>query len=367
MSQPDAPLPRTGLYVFRARRVERLAAVLAARLAPAPDGDPLAPVRVAVGSRGMARWLRRELAGRLGIAANLSFQFPAQALEALLAEAGQGPCAAAWSSGALTWAVLAELPGLLARPEFEPLRRYLGEERGVVDRRAWALARELADVLDRYALYRRDWTAAWARGEQPGELAEAPEAAWQAGVWRALGERLGAASLPGRLGRHLAQPAPPACRPLHVFGVSSLPPAYVEALAHQATASRVELYLLCPSDLYWGDLRRGYRELRRVLAGREREAIVQALHAELERQNPLLTSLGRASRDFQGVLEEHAPGYQEPREDLFAEAEPPGCLLAWLQHDIQELHPPPATPSARRPISPQDDSLGVHACHGPTR
>jgi exodeoxyribonuclease V gamma subunit len=366
MSQPDECLPQAGLFVFRARRIERLAAVLAARLAPAPDGDPMAPVRVAVGSRGMARWLRQELAGRLGIAANLSFQFPAQALEELLAEAGQGPApgTAAWSSGSLTWAVLAALPGLLPRPEFEPLRRYLGAQAEAIDRRAWALARELADALDRYALYRREWTAAWARGELPAELREAPDAGWQAALWRALTERLGSASFDERLARCLAQPAPSTCRPLHVFGVSSLPPAYVEALAHQAEASRVELYLLCPSNLYWGDLRRGFRELGRSLAGAGREQAARLLAEQLERQNPLLTSLGRASRDFQGVLEELAPGYQEPSEELFAEPEEPAHLLAWLQADIQELRAPSAK---RRPLAPGDDSLRVHACHGPTR
>jgi exodeoxyribonuclease V gamma subunit len=364
-----APRPDAGLFVFRARRIERLAEVLARRLAADRCAEPMAPVHLSVGSHGMARWLRQQLAARLGIAANLRFLFPAQALELLLGPADAAPPgrAQASSSHALAWAVLAALPEVATRPEFEPLARYLGPrpEGDAVDRRAWALARELGDVLDRYALYRRDWTAAWARGELPAELADSPDAPWQAALWRVATERLGRPSLAERLARHLAGAPPGDCPPLAVFGVSSLPPAYIEALAHQAEATRIELYLLCPSDLYWGDLRRGFREARALIQRPDRERAAERVSIELAGQNPLLTSLGRASRDFQGVLEELAPGYQEPEPDLFEEPEPPRGLLDALQADIQSLRAP--APLSARPAREDDDSFRIHACSGPTR
>lgn len=353
-----------GFFVHQSHRVELLAAMLAERIAAAPPPDPLVPITVVVGSRGMERWLRHRLAEHLGACANVEFVFPNAALDALLSHGlddarhtlgasddvpGEGTHG--WTLEALPFSILAVLPGLPGAPP-----TFAGD--GPVDRRRLGLAREIASVVDRYVHQRPDWVAAWTEGRTLLELEGEP---LQAELLRALVARLGPHHLAARATRFLALPSPGSpFSTLHVFGLSSLPRLHLEILAHVGKEARVDLYAFCPSDLYWGDLR-SRRELLRV-ARDDREAVGARLRAELSRQNPLLTSLGRLSRDFQLVLED-VGGHREGNV-AFPRA-PDSTLLGALQADVLDLRAPGEVPRAARPLG--DDSLAVHACVGPLR
>ena len=366
--------------------MERLAAVLVERLASAPPADPMTSERIVVGSRGMARWLRNLIADRLGVCANVAFPFPAPFLaEAMNDVLGDAPSEIdPWAPEALTWSVLEVLPGLLREEAFAPVARYLRgwpHDGRPVDHRAYALARQIAELLDRYVHLRRDWIAAWEGGPSPRDLPrDDPDARWQGALWRALVAHVGAPHLGRRTAgfeRALARPAgggaqaPP---DVHVFGLSSLPSAWLDALSHLALQARVDLYVLAPSDRYWVDFLMR-EEVRACL--RARSAIDLAEREEaFARQNPILTSLGRVSRDLQGLLEALPPEryYLAGDDDLFEDpcaAAPEGGaegdgprLLHQLQADLRELSP---ASDPRRSLRAEDDSLRVHACHGPTR
>src|SRR6185436_12924589 len=79
----------------------------------------------------------------------------------------------------------------------------------------------------------------------------------------------------------------------------------------------------------------------------------------------LLTSLGRVGRDFQQVLEARV-AYEDDPIDRYRE---PGeaSLLAALQSDLLDLRVRGADGVERRTLAPGDDSIAVHACHGPMR
>ena len=64
------------LTLHSGNRLELLADELATLTAADPM-SPLAPETVIVQSRGMARWLALEMAGRQGVCANLQCPFPA--------------------------------------------------------------------------------------------------------------------------------------------------------------------------------------------------------------------------------------------------------------------------------------------------
>ena len=70
---PAAPAFR--LHV--SNRLEDLAAALAHEIRAEP-GDPLAPERIVVPHPVLGRWLALELASRLGIAAHLKLELPAE-------------------------------------------------------------------------------------------------------------------------------------------------------------------------------------------------------------------------------------------------------------------------------------------------
>jgi exodeoxyribonuclease V gamma subunit len=370
------------LHVHRGNRMERLAGVLVERLAGAPPPDPMTPVRIVVGSRGMARWLRNLIADRLGVCANVAFPFPAPFISEVLSDVlgDATPQVDPWSPEALAWSVLDVLPELLGSEAFAPVARYLRgwpRDGRPVDHRAFALARQIADLLDRYVHLRRDWIAAWEGGPAPRDLpTDDLDARWQRALWRALVARIGAPHLGRRVTRFeraLARPADsrtPGVSEVHVFGLSSLPSAWLDVLSHLALRARVDLYLLAPSDRYWVDFLMR-EEVRACLRTRSASDLAEREEA-FARQNPILTSLGRVSRDLQGLLEALPPEryYQAGDDDLFEDPRPPPSLgepprlLHQLQADLRELSP---AFDPRRPLRAEDDSLRVHACHGPTR
>lgn len=359
----------TGLHIVRSNRLEVLVAVLAERLR-APGPDPVAPREVVVGSRGMERYLRQALAERLGICANVRFPFPTAALDALVPEA---PAPDPWSPDALTWALLEVLTHVAARPEAEPLRRYLAESGdGAVDARTWGLARRLAETFDRYVTFRPELVGAW----DDGRVQDVPEGQrWQAALWRAAREHVGPA--PHR-GERLAAlehglVGGTSTEPLHVFGLTSLAGAWLRAFGHVARHRPVDLYLLCPSDVWWADLGRHLRD-RPDLGHAPRDELTERLRDAGDRLgdagHPLLSSWGRTGRDLQILLESLPDGFEEGRADLFVDPlrGVPTTALRLLQADVlAATHPALRPDHAARRIEPDDRSVQVHACHGLTR
>jgi exodeoxyribonuclease V gamma subunit len=225
----------SGLHLFRAARVEALAATLATNLTQYQPANPFAPLTISVGNKGMERWLRSLLAVHLGIAANLKFPFPRGAVTSLLAmqEAEDEP----WQRDALAWRVLTAMDTLHDDAALQPLVQWLQAQPGVdqtpsgaLQRSRWTLATEIASVLDRVAVYRPDWLQAWSQGTAVPEQDAAGIPAWQPALWRALQDQVA--------GRHpslrLLAAEPQAGDALHVFAVSSLPRVWLETLRRAA-------------------------------------------------------------------------------------------------------------------------------------
>ncbi|MCU0694490.1 MAG: exodeoxyribonuclease V subunit gamma, partial [Polyangiaceae bacterium] len=383
------------LHIYRSNRVEVLAHALAARLHASPLPDPLEPERVVVATHGMAQWLSQRLSHQLGstdgtadgICANVVYPFPRQAVDELLCaclgpDPGQSD---PWSPDRLTWSVLRELPGLLGDEAFSQLRTYLGAELvehgdGVVGRRAFGLARRLADLLDQYALMRADMVRAWSRGELAGAVPGQPlppEHRWQAELWRRLEQALHVQPLSERFRQAIArltdptQPVPTMPQRLSFFGLSALPPMFLELLGAASRHVHVDLYLLCPSAAFWSDIQAKREQLRHC------RVLPDPAELALREGNPVLASLGRLGRDFQIALERLDEPYALQGTDLFVdpeqiarrEARAP-TMLELLQADILHLRNRGARGALqpdRHTVESTDTSIRVHACHGAIR
>ena len=169
------------LWAYRDTKAERLVGSLAATLAANWPADPMAPVTVVIGSRGMQRWLSHELATLQGSVAAVDFLFPGKAfgraIKTIHDAAGAAACEAEalaadgdWSGGALHRRVIRAVRARLADPAFERVRRYLGDCDGPVAARELAFTREVATVLERLLYDRPDDAAAWM-----ADLAAAPD------------------------------------------------------------------------------------------------------------------------------------------------------------------------------------------------
>ncbi|MGD2083169.1 MAG: exodeoxyribonuclease V subunit gamma [Chromatiales bacterium] len=338
------------LQIIRSNAVESLLDQLAMRIRGAPLSSPFAREVVVAPSPAMARWINLQMALRDGVAANFDYPLPASFVWRLARDLLDDlPETDPAELEVMSWKVFALLPAMLGEPALGPLRRYLVRDTEGLKR--WQLASRIADVMDRYQLYRPELIRAWDAGE---------EADWQALIWRRLSaglDRQHRVAWIGRLLEALSGPGPASGLPERVslFAVSSLPPLFVEVVHALAARTSVELYVHTPTDAFWADLVSQKELARKRLASPE--------EADLwEVGNSLLASWGRQGQALQDLL----LARETPAEDVDAFAEPSAaCLLARLQRDVFELRPMAA--EAERTAVEPDDSLQVHVCHSALR
>lgn len=353
MSAGEITLP---VHLHRSHRTENLATALAEVLEE-PLDDPFAPERLIVPSRGMAQWVSLALADELGVAAHLAFWTPREAVDALLgAYAPDDAPPAPWSRDTLSWSLLALLVAHRADPSLGALSAWISDADVA---RVWELAQRVAYTFDQYAVYRPDEVLEWSAGGGVG---------WEPVLWRLLEVKLGRGHVAARA-QALSERAPSRPLParLCAFGLTTLPPLYLDVLAAITPHVDVHLFQLAPSREYWADV----RTRREILREARRSGITPAEEAarglHFDVGHPLLGSLGRVGRDFQLMLEKHLD-YQDDDVDR---DEDPGqvSILRTLQSDILALRARSAEPddAPRLPLPQPDRSFQVIGCHSAAR
>lgn len=331
------------LILHQSNRLEHLAQRLAGLLGESA-GSPLQADWVVVQHPGMARWLSLKLATVLGIAANIDFPLPAAfvwRVFRLLPD--ELPEVDRYQPNRLVWRLHALLAEAASGPGAGPLSEYLADGDEL---RRFQLAQRLAELYDRYLLYRPDWILAWERGETAVE-----GEAWQADLWRRL-SATDPSHWVGLQRMFFAQPLSeaPASLPERIclFGVPTLSPGYLQVIQRLAEVIDLHLFLLNPCAEHWAEIVAPRTQARRELA-----SAAEALYLEVG--HPLLATLGRQGRDFFSAINELDPGSEE----LFEESERE-TLLGRLQDQMLRLEAP-------RPDAQADDSIAFHPCHSPMR
>ena len=359
-------VPRRGLLVYRASRLEALLDPLQHLLRAWPPDSWLAPAELICAHPGMRRWLLNQLArraGSRGIVANLRVDLPGQWVERVSEQFGKGQQSPALSGANLHWRLfdlLTDASLVQACPSFA---RYLQDDPN--GSRRWQLAQSLSDIFGRLLVYRPDWLLGWQAEQSPID-----GFADLAAVWRRLRQRWPQTHRIDQL-RQISQGLAKAhaeAIPLHVFGIAHLPPSTLDLLRAAAAQRLVVLYFPDPCREHWVGLRNDRQRLRQLLeAGADAPAELLYLSAE----HPLLASLGRLGQHFAALL---AGADSDVLLDIRHWQDEqtitqPATLLHQLQQSVRELDleqirlPPPATPAALE----QDASLRIHRCHSPLR
>ncbi len=346
-------------HLHTSNRLERLTDRLVALMSrdPAP---PFIPEPIVVHHVGLGRWLKLEIASRWGGCIGVEFPLPrafiARVMDGLVGGENPDP---GYERNTLQWHLYPILAHLPDTDFWSQPRTYLADGDG--SKRA-ELASQLANLFDQYLVFRPDWIDSWTAGA--GDH-------WQAEIWRRVRDRIG--GTPSSHRRTLAlnalregrSPFPPGREPRRVvlFGVSSLPPAYMELVSALSAVVDVHAFVLQPCAEWWGDIATP-REMRRELR-RLRRPLEDSASVHLEFGHRLLAAWGTQGRDFlrlwqeQTELLEHAD-FVDPGGD---------SLLSMVQSDLLTLSDPStgATPALLREVNPDDDSLQIHSCHTPLR
>jgi exodeoxyribonuclease V gamma subunit len=398
------------LHVHRSERADGLVDALGLLLAD-PPADPFAAEVVAVPTRGMERWLTQRLSGALGtrpgrrdgVCANIDFPSPRRlSADAVASASGIDPASDPWLPERAVWPLLEVIDACLAQPWLRTLAAYLGGPDDAATgatpdpvRRARRLrsATQLAERYDRYAVHRPELLRAWLDGDDADGNGHplAPDAVWQAELWRALRRRIGdpgpAERVDAACRRIRADPAVVDLpRRVSLFGLTRLPAGLLAVLGALAASRDVHLFLLHPSPALWRAVTRAREAGSRSPAAppheppaappREPPATPPGPQPRAVRRdadptadlatNRLLASWGQDAREMQLVLDREFVDHHHPVDHAT------GSLLALIAADVRADRQPAGAPlpgqdDRRALLGPDDRSLQIHSCHGRAR
>lgn len=347
------------LHLYTSNRLEHLALILS-RVVAEPL-DPMDKETILVQSGGMQRWVSMQLAREHGIWANADFPFPVAFAYDLCRKLLPDLSADyALAKDRMLWRIVSLLPDMLEEPVFAPIKAYLGDGDTL---KLVQLAEKIAYHFDQYLIFRPHWACRWEQGQPGGDLREGPHQAaeaWQSRLWRevargfetqhraALLQRTMEALRQGRVADGLP-------KRLCVFGISTLPPSYLNLLLAVGRHVPVHIFLLSPCSQYWGDLTGKREQLRDY-----RQLAVSGIRAETRPEDTTpLASLGRLGRDFHELLTTAGVDALP----LYRPNPNPATLLEHLQEDLLNLE----RTLEQDKTALHDTSVQLHCCHSPMR
>ena len=356
--------------IFKSNHMERLVDELGRVLQEVPE-SVFEPQLVSVQSLGMRQWLSMRLAEKLRICANIDFPFPRD-LVSLLFERGLDLAESdseVLDVEHLTWLTMSVLPTLLEEKEFSQLKNFL-EPAGhdtKRDLRLFHLSKKIADTFDQYTIYRPDVIKSWDSGHNPEWIHQS--FSWQYVLWKKITENMGPFThIPAMADAFVKAASEHTMhreklpKKICLFGITTLPPLFVDILHAASQYVDIDLFFLSPSKEFWTHVRSRREILRQAQKqGLSIDDMDKLLH--MEEGHPLLASLGRMGREFQWLLETKLD-YAEPAGDLFEDDHPRSgpSVLSSIQSDILHLRK-----TSHRKLQGPDDSVTFHSCHSELR
>jgi exodeoxyribonuclease V gamma subunit len=329
-----------------------------------PLSDPFKEEEFLVQSRGMGTWLQLGIATHKGIFARGRFRFQEEAVWMILRGFfGEGPEKNPYTKEGMAWKVFDLLPRLMAEDSgnFASLLDYVGEEDLRDGNRVFRLCRQIATLYDSYLTYRPELILGWNESKFPDGRNR-----WQAILWKELRTAFGLKTLPELVTRLQGGINPQRLdwlpERLSVFGVSTMPPLFLNVLKAYGEVRSLKIFSLQPAPVFWGEVESEKWKLRAL-----KRAEVQAGYPVDENLlsdrtgNPLIGSMGRTGREFFNMLVDH-----DAHDCPLIFRKPTGNRVLnrvqrWIFDALGEENE--SILKAER----DDDSLVINNCHGPMR
>ncbi len=337
-----------GFTLHHSNQLPLLANALGHCLARTSSAGILQPDTVLIPQPSMRRWLQNSLAEQFGIAANSEFVPPGRFINTVL-EPWLPKQTPLLSPELLQWRLFGLLQDtqLLKQAAFAPLSHFLST--GDAQHRAWQLAGELSQAVEKYQAWRKNWLLDWHK--------KAPEHDWQGILWHMASQGYSFRAqayqhyFTALSSNHRVMPAALPSR-LFVFACQNISPDALRILRSFGQWSEVHFFLHNPCLAYWGD----------VQQARSGQDLL-----DLRFDNALLNQCGWAGRDFVASLLSEQSTY-DIGEQANYQAYGSGTLtlLNQIQQDVLHRQAAQLTfPDFT--ANNADDSLQIHACHTPLR
>lgn len=335
--------------------------------------DPFKSELVITQTKGMERWLMLQYAKQEDIVAGFEFQTPVQFLMKLhFLLVGEHEKRNVFERDVMPWSLYEIIVSKESEPALKMLRLYLGESPSTM--KIFGLCKKISNLFDQYMIYRPEMLEGWLEGKETFQNSRyAKYEEWQAYLWRALyayrdfhfeKEQQGLNlvelfnSLNSTIERMSSEEIAYILPRLSLFGMSLLPPRYIETFHLLSEKIRVNLFLLNPSREYWFDIYsdRAISKMSEALEARGKNA--ELFH--LTGGNRLLANMGRTGADFFQLIFDREPEVCDTEKGILEDEE---TLLAMVKGDIlfcrDELEP--------RIVKPHDRSIEIISCHSQIR
>ncbi len=345
------------LEVLSEKLAHRIREPLGSSCSLPPLSAVLLPEIIIIQSRGMERWLSMEIAGYNGICANCRFPFPNHFWHELFHKIKPDlPEISPFDPDIMKFKLMNLIPAYMNTKAFADVKKYLHED--ATGMMLYQISGIIADLFDQYLVFRPEMILSWEKGMDDH---------WQAILWRALVKENGGMHRL-RIQNEIIETInneslTPGIMPerISVFGISYLPPSYLDAFKLLSSVVQVNFYLLNPCQEYWSDIVTEF-ERRRIVRKYDQKTIdMDQLH--LEKGNRLLSSMGIMGRDFfRKVIEidcQIEEYFQEVKEEN---------LLTCIQSDMLQLIDRSRSNQDAKPFPfTGDGSVQINSCHSPMR
>ncbi len=335
------------LSLYRSSDLKLLAEKLLDKLDGRKCANPLQRELIILQNNGMKRWLKLFIAKEEGIAANIGTEFPAEFIWKIYHQMdGQLPEILPSEKEPMQFAIFDILQAADHEKKLKALYRYIqADTKAGSAKRAWHLSGRIADLFERYQIYRPEMILKW---QQNKLQTKTQSERWQAELWQMLRKRW-ESQLPKIKHNHrveLNQAFLKAIKnntlnvdrlpgQLNIFAVPEWPPVFLEAF--------IELSKVTDVHFYWLD-------------------VVQ----KENNKHPIIQSWGKNGYNFLNLFHQYVSkdksisrNFNEKRVDENKEARP--TLLETLQDQILA-----GKVNSKKSLS-NDSSVQVHSCHSPLR
>ncbi len=316
------------LHILYSDKLEILKDICAELISENP-ADPLESELMVVQTSGMKHWFSLRFAERELISSGLDFVSPGELVLRLFR---MGNISSPFDRDNLIFGIMEELESnLLEDPDFSDVKNYVKDD----SIRFFQLSSRVADLFDQYSMYRIDMLKKWDNNKLVYNKSE--HEVWQQKLWRRLRMRfkgvssrydafLKLLSMVKKKSSELSLPPR-----ISVFGITMLPPFFIELLSALSSMTDIFLYIISPSGEYWLDG-----------GGRKKGIQTDIFETYSGFGNYLLDNMGKVSRDFHRLLLQHSQRTKMVEKKIFSR-ENKDTLLSDLQKNIVNYreHPEP--------------------------